>query len=164
MEGRALACWGFSYSCDDESPGMLLLLLMANLSLIPCSRFTQYPCTRGHYCELGTISPIDCPPGRFRSTTLGGSASDCATCTGGYTCQSATVTPDPCPAGTYCPPGSVVPLTCPPSYYCPEVWTFMVSSCSLLNPPLFYKYTNVSMCVCMCCGTCVFPVFSSALV
>ena len=97
------------------------------------SQFTQYPCTRGHYCELGTISPIDCPPGRFRSTTLGGSASDCATCTGGYTCQSATVTPDPCPAGTYCPPGSVVPLTCPPSYYCPEA-----TEDPLLCPAGFY--------------------------
>lgn len=43
-------------------------------------------CQPGHYCPLGSIRPVPCPPGTLNIITSGASLTDCS----------------PCPAGKYC--------------------------------------------------------------
>ena len=37
-------------------------------------------CPVGNYCPVGSVNPIKCPPGTFRSTEFGESLDDCAFC------------------------------------------------------------------------------------
>lgn len=82
----------------------------------------------GHYCELGTVNPVECPAGTYmphgvdvNGTLIGSTAgyeSDCWECPGGSFCLSMTVTPDPCGVGNYSEPGQSGCLSCEPGYYC----------------------------------------------
>ena len=100
-------------------------------------------CISGHYCPIGTASPIPCPVGSFLPTTGATSLSEClpcssgmyceysgqsnvtGLCSAGYYCTSNSSTPTPidgitgnvCPNSSYCPVGSSQPLTCPNATY-----------------------------------------------
>ena len=57
-------------------------------------------CPVGHYCEVGTGTPVLCVPGTYTNTMQND------------VCL-------PCPAGSYCITGSN-PESCPAGFYCPQ--------------------------------------------
>ena len=55
---------------------------------------SNYLCPVGYYCERGTLQPVKCPPGKYRSVLGGQSIDSCFDCEGGYHCpNSATIVP-----------------------------------------------------------------------
>ena len=71
---------------------------------------TSAPCTTGHYCPVGTASPIPCAHGTYMTKTHD---YVCDICTPGYYCVSGQ-DPEPCPPGYYCPVGTgIVWQSCP---------------------------------------------------
>ena len=117
-------------------------------------------CPPGHYCPLGTPTPVPCPSGTFLSTWGHDAQADCEACWAGYTCPTTgTVVPSrpcdagfycpggqsvavhQCPTGKYCPLGSIEPLGCAPGSYQGEVQQPACDPC----PERFYCGTNTSI-------------------
>ena len=63
-------------------------------------------CPPGHYCPVGSDSPVQCPPGTNSSSTGLANVTNCPLCISGY----------------YCPLNGTVYATrkCLPGYYCPS--------------------------------------------
>ena len=87
-------------------------------------------CTAGFYCPSGTVDPIPCIPGTYRSTTGATSLSDCTACTAGSYCSTYALTAvsGTCGAGYFCQLGSPYEYPsnlvagaygpCPAGYWC----------------------------------------------
>ncbi|GKT26470.1 conserved unknown protein, partial [Aduncisulcus paluster] len=69
---------------------------------------TNGVCPQGHYCELNTTEPEDCPLGTFNKYTGGESSDICVACTAGRDCNSTALVMDgvACAAGSYCLEGT----------------------------------------------------------
>ena len=79
-------------------------------------------CPPGSYCEVGTSSPIPCPPGTFSQHSGNHNLSACVPCSPGSYCASYGL-PSPtdiCPSGVYCPAGQVdhIGWPCPIGHFC----------------------------------------------
>lgn len=48
--------------------------------------YDQHLCSKGHYCPLGTITPVPCDPGYFSNSKGNRQSSDCLSCTAGSYC------------------------------------------------------------------------------
>ncbi|XP_046718698.1 zonadhesin isoform X3 [Silurus meridionalis] len=103
------------------------------------ARITGNFCPQGHYCPIGSVQPLKCPPGTFLGRYGAVSESDCNPCVPGYFCpdwgQSSVELLCPkgwfcpagsafghkpgqqCPLGHACPYGSPKPAICPPGTY-----------------------------------------------
>lgn len=106
--------------------------------------FIGFPCTAGHYCPIGTIQPVKCPPGTFSNQIGNVNVSQCTLCTTGDYCDADALqavsgpcdagyfciigaksqtqpvlssTGGPCTPGHYCLSGSASPLPCPRGTY-----------------------------------------------
>ena len=83
-------------------------------------------CPHGHYCPIGSASPIPCPVGTNSSSRGLLKESDCPSCVGGYYCNNTgtILAVNKCVEGYFCPPGTVDPvnvetdLSCPRGSYC----------------------------------------------
>nr|XP_048683106.1 sushi, von Willebrand factor type A, EGF and pentraxin domain-containing protein 1-like [Caretta caretta] len=81
-------------------------------------------CPAGHFCPLGSSSPVPCPTGTFLPQSGMASHNACLPCPGGKFCQGeglASVS-GTCYAGYYCDMESTRPdqKHCPPGSYCPK--------------------------------------------
>ena len=83
-------------------------------------------CPPGHYCPVGSSSPVQCPPGTNTSSWGLSEVGDCQACVKGYYCplNGTVVATRQCLAGYYCPSGTSNPtdfdsLVCPTGSYCP---------------------------------------------
>lgn len=78
-------------------------------------------CDAGHYCPVGSIFPLPCPPGTVKPSTGGSSVYDCALPAAGTqatTWGNSNAAGDACKAGHYCPVGSFgQPFPCPAGTY-----------------------------------------------
>ncbi|KAI4815467.1 hypothetical protein KUCAC02_005611 [Chaenocephalus aceratus] len=91
-------------------------------------------CPIGHYCPMGSTSPLLCPDGTYFNST---GAEECDDCLSGTYCLSGEGV-QPCPAGHYCFGGSVEGiLPCPPGTYSPQFGLSQVEQC-LICPAGFY--------------------------
>ncbi|KYO38996.1 hypothetical protein Y1Q_0022586 [Alligator mississippiensis] len=81
-------------------------------------------CPAGHFCPLGSSSPVLCPTGTFLPQTGMASRNACLPCLGGKFCQGEGMADvsGTCHAGYYCPLGSTKPdqELCPTGFYCPK--------------------------------------------
>ena len=50
--------------------------------------YDQFLCTRGHYCGVGTITPLPCQPGTFSNSKGNKVIRDCLSCTAGNYCST----------------------------------------------------------------------------
>jgi hypothetical protein len=108
-----------------------------------------YPvtCVPGSYRQ-GTLTCLQCPPGKFSSAP--GSTS-CAQCPGGHACPAGTASWARlnCGRGSYCPDGSGAPKPCPFQLPPPGGWgelqaqgpAFLVETASCLNQ-CFWNFTS----------------------
>ncbi|KAI8480901.1 hypothetical protein Bbelb_413740, partial [Branchiostoma belcheri] len=80
----------------------------------PTDGVTGDICPEGHYCELGSPSPVPCGNGTFMNHT---GASACYVCPAGYYCVNRDRA-DNCTQGYYCPEGTGADLwPCPAGFY-----------------------------------------------
>ncbi|KAK3560704.1 hypothetical protein QTP86_014744, partial [Hemibagrus guttatus] len=102
-------------------------------------QITGNVCPQGHYCPIGSVQPLKCPPGTFLGQYGAVSELDCSPCVPGFFCPlwgqisvellcpegwfcpagSATghEPGQQCPRGHSCPYGSTEPAVCPPGTY-----------------------------------------------
>lgn len=73
-------------------------------------------CPATRYCPLGTVLPLECPPGTF--CRAGVEAPQ--TCPVGFYCPGGLPDPVSCEPGTFCDMGSSSKATCRARYYCPR--------------------------------------------
>ncbi|XP_028320851.1 uncharacterized protein LOC114474630 [Gouania willdenowi] len=100
----------------------------------PTDGVTGDICSVGHYCLMGSSSPVICPDGTFSNST---GAEVCDDCPSGTYCLSGEGV-QPCPAGHYCVGGGVEGiLPCPPGTYSPQIGLSQVEQC-LICPAGFY--------------------------
>ena len=89
----------------------------------PTDGTTGYQCPIGNYCPTGTLEPVACPPGSYRSTVGAAAVGDCTKCPDAKYCQSRGMTAigSNCPAGYYCPLGTAQSnkFPCEAGYQCP---------------------------------------------
>eukprot|EP01135_Chromosphaera_perkinsii_P006890 Nk52_evm45s621 gene=Nk52_evmTU45s621 len=112
-------------------------------------------CPAGHYCPVGTHTPVKCPIGKFSATTGNADSSKCIACSpgsfcasqglnspsgqckAGYYCTLGATTDSPtdgstgnkCTVGHYCPQGTSVPKKCPPGTYMPNTQASVCLDC-----------------------------------
>ncbi|XP_035857407.1 zonadhesin-like [Sander lucioperca] len=104
------------------------------VSSLPSDGVTGDICPIGHYCPMGSRSPVLCPDGTYSNTT---GAEECDDCLSGTYCLSGEGV-QPCPAGHYCLGGGVEGiLPCPPGTYSPHFGLSQVEQC-LICPAGFY--------------------------
>ncbi|KAF3847745.1 hypothetical protein F7725_020773 [Dissostichus mawsoni] len=104
------------------------------VSSMPSESLTGDICPIGHYCPMGSTSPLLCPDGTFFNST---GAEECDDCLSGTYCLSGEGVQH-CPAGHYCFDGSVEGiLPCPPGTYSPQFGLSQVEQC-LICPAGFY--------------------------
>jgi hypothetical protein len=85
------------------------------------TRYQQFPCEPGHYCENGLR--FKCPHGRYGALTQETRPLCEGVCTQGYFCLESSTSPMsfPCGAAKFiCPEGSYTPTLVPPGYYSNE--------------------------------------------
>lgn len=85
------------------------------------TRYQQFPCDAGHYCEGGLR--FKCPPGRYGALTQETRSLCEGVCTQGYYCLQSSTSPMsfPCGAAKFiCPEGAYAPTLVPPGYYSNE--------------------------------------------
>ncbi|XP_034024621.1 neurogenic locus notch homolog protein 4-like [Thalassophryne amazonica] len=100
----------------------------------PSGGLTGDVCPVGHFCPIGSSSPIVCPDGTHSNFT---GAAECDDCPPGTYCLSGESV-QLCPAGHYCLGGGVAGiLPCPPGTYSPHVGLSQVEQC-LICPAGFY--------------------------
>ena len=90
-------------------------------------------CPAGHYCPIGSVSPIPCPPGTISSTTGKQYIYDCATPTGGTlatTWGNSAAAGSGCTQGHYCPVGASSPIACPAGTFTDLTNAAAVTDCS----------------------------------
>eukprot|EP01029_Cantina_marsupialis_P004433 TRINITY_DN14448_c0_g2_i1.p1 TRINITY_DN14448_c0_g2~~TRINITY_DN14448_c0_g2_i1.p1 ORF type:complete len:1632 (+),score=579.25 TRINITY_DN14448_c0_g2_i1:1-4896(+) len=78
-------------------------------------------CPKGHYCLIGTSSPLLCPSGTYSGALGNDALEDCLDCPAGLKCPSqGTVTPtEECDIDYYCPAGTAEPTElCPIGSFC----------------------------------------------
>eukprot|EP01135_Chromosphaera_perkinsii_P005913 Nk52_evm8s371 gene=Nk52_evmTU8s371 len=75
-------------------------------------------CTQGHFCELGTGTPVKCPSGTYMPNTGAKKQSDCLPCTAGHKCGEATVTPVQCLAQEFSDVGASTCTSCQAGHFC----------------------------------------------
>lgn len=128
---------GSETECDRCPPGKMCTTsgLISASSALPCAAgyyctrgvsvnpppndSTGGTCPRGHYCPVGTISPVSCPPGTLNDNKGGVSVADCSPCPARYYCPYRSGTSEryqigaddsfKCTAGYLCFGGSAVP-------------------------------------------------------
>jgi len=90
-------------------------------------------CDVGHYCPVGSIFPLPCPPGTINSATNKEYLSDCvlpAAGTQATTWRNSNTAGDPCTEGHYCPVGSFgAPFPCPAGTFFDSTTATQSSDC-----------------------------------
>lgn len=92
--------------------------------------YTSFLCPAGKYCPIGSITPIDCPPGTYSAVPGKFNLNGCTASDGGYYSQGIgnTNVTGPCTKGYYCSGGASLPIQtlvsatggpCTPGHYCP---------------------------------------------
>lgn len=84
-------------------------------------------CPPGHYCPIGSVAPIQCPPGTNSSSLGLQEISDCPLCTRGFYCpvNGTILATRKCLEGFFCPGGVAqlgngsINLLCPVGSHCP---------------------------------------------
>ena len=73
------------------------------------------PCDSGHFCPVGTQTPIPCPAGKYSSP----GKAECSVCPAGSFCLEMTENPSACPPGYFCPSGTKysTQYPCRPGYF-----------------------------------------------
>ncbi|XP_019363984.1 PREDICTED: multiple epidermal growth factor-like domains protein 11 [Gavialis gangeticus] len=107
----------------------------------PTDAFSGAPCPVGHYCPLGTESPIPCPPGSYMPQTHG---KECYECPEGKYCVPGQE-PQSCPKGYYCPRGTGLDWwPCPRGTYSPEQGLESSAGCRLCDGGKFCSHRNAT--------------------
>jgi len=96
------------------------------------------PCYPGHYCPVGTHTPVTCPNSTVRADAYGAVSTDCGPCPAGYTCTLGDPVPNVCNKGYYCPEGESA-IACPTGTYNPSIIKSTLDDC--LDCPAGY-YCN----------------------
>lgn len=73
-------------------------------------------CPATRYCPVGTVTPIECPPGTFCHEGVEAPQ----TCPVGFYCPGGLPDPVSCEPGTFCDVGSSTKATCRAQFYCPR--------------------------------------------
>jgi len=136
IDGIAIACPIGTYSNTTGASNITTCLTCEAGYFCDSEGLVVYehnPCPLGHYCDYGTIVPVECPEGTHRNETTGGNITDCFPCPAGFYCpNNATIHGTPCDASSSCPEGSIYPVICPAGYYCP------LPEVQLSCPPGYY--------------------------
>ena len=107
----------------------------------PTDGITGNICPAGHYCEVGTTMPHECPDGYYISTTQN---FVCQICPAGKYCVDK-VTPANCLAGFYCPAQTGIALQpCPSGTFNPSTGLPEESSCTNCTGGFYCDVTNLT--------------------
>jgi len=76
-------------------------------------------CVEGHYCPLGTVTPIPCRNRTYSNVTGISRPSDCIICPAGNYCPKSSTVPTSCRRGTYSDgTGAATCIPCAAGWYC----------------------------------------------
>ncbi|EDO39339.1 predicted protein, partial [Nematostella vectensis] len=118
------------------------------------------PCPPGHFCPVGSPSPLACPGGNYQTLWKQSSCDLCdpgyfcpnastnmtsGLCVAGYYCNGSTVFPRPenqtngdrCPKGHFCPTGSSGPQPCWPGTYADTEYNQFRNNCKPCIPGMY---------------------------
>lgn len=90
-------------------------------------------CPLGHFCENGTVSPVECPEGKFANIA---GLKECYACPKGYYCVPGITSPVICPKGEYCEMNTGITLNrklCPPGSFNNGTGSESINDCLLCD-------------------------------
>ena len=142
------------------------------------------PCTKGHYCEVGSAKPTPCPPGTRMPVIRAASRESCLPCAPGehqpnegsetcIPCPAGSYTPElgqtectPCDAGATCPgEGAAAPTPCIPGTYNEKTRANSTDACIPCAPGYYSAITGAtSSDTCKPCAPGTFANVSGTLV
>lgn len=100
-------------------------------------------CPSGHFCDEGSIEPINCREFYYQENT---GESECEICPEGYYCQNS-VNKTICEVGYYCVEGSIIQTSCESGYYQDELGRKGCKVCPeglvyIIQEPVFNFFKN----------------------
>jgi hypothetical protein len=119
-------CGGGSSVASPHDSSSLTVSYVGETCVKLVNSTTNDVCPPGHYCPVGSGSPIQCPPGTNSSSTGLRNVTDCPACTRGFYCplNGTVLATRACLAGYFCPAGTAnlgnnTELVCPTGAHCP---------------------------------------------
>lgn len=98
-------------------------------------------CPLGHYCPVGTGTPVPCPAGSYTNTTQN---AQCLVCPAGMFCTNGQ-TPELCPLGFHCPAGTGSDWqSCPPGTFGASLGLQNVTECSQCTGGYYCHVANLT--------------------